>query len=227
MTGLSRRLQAVCDFVSPGLNVCDVGCDHGFVSIYLADKGICPGVLAMDVVEGPVETARLHVNQAHLSDKIEVRRSDGLNEFQIGEAESLIIAGMGGRLMLRLLLRDLAKTVSFKELILSPQSEIEEFRHSLWDRGFEFENEKLICEDGKFYWIFKVKPGNEPIKSTTEERRYGKILPNKSDETLKEYLLFEKRVYEGILTKVPGGSDRAKEVQELLDCTDGMINRYY
>ena len=125
---LSERLRAVASMVAPGVRVCDVGCDHGFVSIWLVECRISPCVLAMDVREGPLGAARKHVTERGLQSRIETRLSDGLHNYKIGEADSLICAGMGGRLMMRILGEEKAKTDSFRELILQPQSELMEFR---------------------------------------------------------------------------------------------------
>ena len=128
---LSDRLKGLASMVSVGNRVCDVGCDHAYVPIYLVNKGISPYVLAMDVKKGPIESAKEHIREYGLEAYIETRLSDGLTEYKIGEADSLICAGMGGRLMMSILDRDKTKTASFKEMILQPQSEIEQFRYFL------------------------------------------------------------------------------------------------
>ena len=144
---LSKRLQAVADMVSVGSRVCDVGCDHGFVSIYLTEQGISPRVLAMDVRKGPLSAAAEHVTERGLDGQITVRLSDGLHNYNIGEADTLICAGMGGRLMMRILSDDAEKTASFGELILQPQSELEAFRRFLYEQGYRITEENMIEEE--------------------------------------------------------------------------------
>lgn len=153
---LSGRLKAVCDMVTVGNRVCDVGCDHGFVPIYLIEQGISPGVLAMDVRSGPLNAAKEHVAEHGLRSVIETRLSDGLHNYGIDEADTLICAGMGGRLIMRILSGDCEKTESFRELILQPQSEIERFRGWLRRQGYCITDENMIEEDGKFYPMMRV-----------------------------------------------------------------------
>ena len=81
---LSERLKAVADMVTVGNRVCDVGCDHGFVPIYLVQQGKSPRVLAMDLREGPLRAAREHVAAYGLCGQIETRLSDGLHNYNIG-----------------------------------------------------------------------------------------------------------------------------------------------
>ena len=100
---LSARLQALADMVTPGSRVCDVGCDHGYVSIYLIQHQISSRVIAMDVRSGPLSRCCEHVMQYGLQEYIESRLSDGLLNLRPGEADTMICAGMGGRLMRRIL----------------------------------------------------------------------------------------------------------------------------
>ncbi|MDE7130195.1 MAG: class I SAM-dependent methyltransferase, partial [Lachnospiraceae bacterium] len=153
---LSKRLQAVAAMVTAGNSVCDVGCDHGFVPIWLVEQGISPRVLAMDVRSGPLGAAGEHIAEHGLESRIETRLSNGLHNYIIGEADTLICAGMGGGLMMRILSEDRDKTASFRELILQPQSEIERFRAGLREMGYQITDEQMIEEDGKFYPMMRI-----------------------------------------------------------------------
>ena len=99
---LSKRMQAVADMVD-GENVADIGCDHAFVSIYLAGKPFVKKVIAMDVKTGPVDIAKANVAAYNLENKIEIRMSDGFGNLEVGEADVAVIAGMGGYLMIDIL----------------------------------------------------------------------------------------------------------------------------
>ena len=158
---LSKRLQALANMVTPGLSVCDVGCDHGFLSIYLVQKQIAPRVLAMDLRTGPLEGAKKHISAYGLEKQITTRLSDGLETMEIGEAQAMVCAGMGGALMASILQKESKKAHSLKELILQPQSEVPIFRTFLKDAGYEIVAEDMVEEEGKFYPMMKVVPVNE------------------------------------------------------------------
>ena len=229
---LSRRLQAVAAMVTVGNRVCDVGCDHGFVPIYLVQQGVSPSVLAMDVRSGPLSAAREHIAERGLDEKIETRMSDGLHNYNIGEADTLICAGMGGGLMMRILSDDKNKTESFRELILQPQSEIEQFRVWLREQGYRITEENMIEEDGKFYPMMRVEPSVVGIdeKLCKLDDKYGPILLLRKDSTLLKFLKREERIYEEILDNLQaqGLSDvkrknRYEEVHALLeDCRKAL-----
>ena len=235
---LSKRLQAVAAMVTVGNRVCDVGCDHGFVPVYLAQQGICPAVLAMDVKQGPLSAAKEHIAERGLENVIETRLSDGLHNYNIGEADTLICAGMGGRLMMRILSDDQTKTESFRELILQPQSEIEQFRAWLRSQGYYITEENMIEEDDKFYPMMRVGIGavdfekacnsavtvrglqnNNECDLTSDIElckladRYGPFLLRRRDKTLTAYLRREERIYEDILNnlQVQGLSDEKRK----------------
>ncbi len=169
ITFLSARMKALTEMVTPGSRVCDVGCDHGFVSVYLVQQGISPRVLAMDVRQGPLSRAQEHIRQQGLEAYIETRLSDGMAALEMGEADTLICAGMGGRLMQRILEEGREKAWALQELILQPQSELPAFRAFLRREGYVTVAENMIYEEGKYYPMMKVVPG----KSRSEEKGGG------------------------------------------------------
>ena len=95
---LSNRLEMVVSFVKPGESAADVGTDHGHVPVELVRRGIVKRAYAMDVRKGPLSKAEENIAAARMKEKIETRLSDGVQKLSAGEAESVIIAGMGGEL---------------------------------------------------------------------------------------------------------------------------------
>ena len=192
---LSARMQALVNMVSEGRRVCDVGCDHGWVSIYLVQKGMADKVYAMDVRTGPLERAKEHIARYQLEEIIEARLSDGLANLQAGEADCMICAGMGGPLMMKILTEGREKAKVMKELILQPQSELALFRKFLREEGYKIVAEDMVLEDGKFYPMMKVNPVKEVecVASDNEEQElwdaYGEYLLKEKHPVLKHYLL--------------------------------------
>lgn len=166
---LSKRLQAVADLLDSHEHIADIGCDHGFVSIYLVESKKASWCLAMDVNKGPLERAREHVIEKRLSTYIETRLSDGAKAIEFItdedgnvrlEVEAALIAGMGGRLMIQILKDSLDKFKSMEEFILQPQSEISKVRQFIREIGYHIAKEDMIYEDGKFYPMMKVVQGS-------------------------------------------------------------------
>lgn len=210
---LSERLRTVAGMVTVGNAVCDVGCDHGFVPIYLVQQGISPKVIAMDLREGPLCAAREHVAAYGLEGQIVTRLSDGLHNYEKNEADTLICAGMGGGLMMRILAEDREKTDSFRELILQPQSEVEKFRRFLRESGYRILDEEMVEEDGKFYQAIRAagagngecgKEARMDEKLCKLQDRYGPVLLQKKTPVFFEFLEREAAVYEEILVRLRG-----------------------
>lgn len=221
---LSARMQALTDMVSKHSVVCDVGCDHGFVSIYLVQQGIAPKVYAMDVGKGPLERAKEHIKEYELEAYIETRLSDGLNALQVGEADCMICAGMGGKLMMRILKESSEKARAMKELILQPQSEIALFRAFLRKERYKVVRENMIYEDGKYYPMMKVVPENKNEELVPEYvlwDKFGELLLKEKHPVLCQYLAQSKEYLAELLSHVNAqGGERAQgrveEIQEEL-----------
>lgn len=217
---LSKRLKMLTELVTPGNRVADVGCDHGFVSIYLVQEKISPHVIASDVRTGPLAAAREHVEKWGLGDYIETRLSDGLKAYQPGEADTLICAGMGGKLMQQILTQSQAVTDAFSELVLQPQSELCQFREFLRQMHYTIKKERILCEDGKYYFAFLVVKGAGATNCDDAllplYDKYGEALLKEKNPVLKEYLekclQTNQRVREEILAHRGDGNNERLEM---------------
>lgn len=224
---LSRRLQAVADLVTVGYKTADIGTDHAYIPIYLVESGRIPSAIAMDINDGPLERARNHVMEHGLSQTIELRLSNGLASLSPKEADTAVIAGMGGGLVMRILKNDWKVTLTLKECILQPQSEIAKVRAFLLEEGFLFIQEDMVLEDGKFYPMMKVAPpcpDQVPMISkdigvewSMAELRYGKLLLESRHPVLRHFLEKEinlkTRIIENL--KEQGTSHAKQRMKEL------------
>lgn len=172
-----------------GEKVCDIGCDHAFVPIYLIQSNRSKKVIAMDVKKGPVDIARNHVNEYGLSGYIEVRQSDGFEALGDNEADCAVIAGMGGQLMVDILKRGINHTKAGIRLVLQPQSEIEKVRQYLGDIGYCIVREEMLVEEDKFYTIIRAER-SEDMKGnmSSEGILYGDYLLQHKNQILKSFL---------------------------------------
>ncbi len=184
---LSDRMEAVAELVPFGVRVADVGCDHAYVSIYLADHKGCT-VYAMDLREGPLKIARENIKEAGLEEKIKVIKSDGLKGISEGEIDTVVIAGMGG-LLIRDILDSSRNIVSgLKYLILQPQSEISDLRRFIHFIGFDIVDEDMVWDDGKPYFMMRCEKTFEKPSWSDIEYSYGRRLIEKKHTGLSVYL---------------------------------------
>lgn len=206
---LSKRMQMVADLVTRGGVLADIGCDHGFVSIYLIEKGICPKVIAMDVNEGPLLRAREHIEERGLTEYIDIRLSDGMEKLKMQEADSILIAGMGGRLVIKILSDYMDKAKALKEVILQPQSELHLVRRFLSEQGFHIVKEDMTEENGKYYPAIKAVWKEGETESLQEkEEWFGPCLLREKNSVLLEYLQREKAKFIQISNEIENSGKR-------------------
>lgn len=188
MVTLSRRLQAIADLISPTALVADIGCDHGFLAIYLIQQRIAGHVIAADINSGPLRRCMDHVMENGLQNCITTIQTDGLTG--LPACNAIVIAGMGGFLMYRILTDSPDVTGAANELILQPQSELAQFRQNLTEMGYCITEENFIIEDGKYYPMMKAVKGSMHL--TPLECLYGPILLRMRNKNLHSFLLFER-----------------------------------
>lgn len=239
---LSLRLSAIADMVTTGNRLVDVGCDHGYLPVYLIQQKKIPSAIAMDVRKGPLSRAKEHIRQYGLEEYIQTRLSDGLENLKAGEGDTLVIAGMGGPLMERILTDGQSVRDSFSEMILQPQSDIPHFRRFIQSQGFQIVEEKMVEEEGKFYPMMRVVrtcpegDGNENLVSEaapyTFEEAFGKFLLKEHNPVLYRYLLREERIRADILKQLQAAPQaeavtaRIREVKEEAQLIKAALAEY-
>lgn len=222
---LSDRLRHVADFVTTCETVADVGTDHGYVPIYLVKNNRCKNAIAMDINAGPLERANANIEKEQLTNCIETRLSDGLDELHIGEADAVVIAGMGGELMVRILEKGRAVLDTVTELVLSPHSELEIVRQYLIEHDYCINDEKMLIDEGKYYTVMKVSHGAEQPYSVME-LQYGRKLIENKDTILREYLRKETNKYNQIAQKLQeNATENAKQRMEEVRSQIGIIEQ--
>lgn len=203
---ISRRLNRLAELVTEGSRLADVGTDHGYVPLCLCREKKIPSAIAMDINEGPLKRAKSHIADAGLENYIETRLSDGLHELRGGEADTVLIAGMGGALMVRILTEGTRALMGVRELVLQPQSEIDEVRRWLCTHGWHIMKEDILLDEGKYYPMFKAVPG-ETEGYTEAEYRFGKLGLQESPEVLADFLEKRLKVNRQIEAGLPKNDD--------------------
>lgn len=188
---LNGRLALIADKVEQANIVADIGTDHAYVPIYLVENGICKRAIASDVQEGPLKTAEANIREAGLEGLIETRLGYGLDTISENEADVIIIAGMGGTLVARILEKGKTKAESATSLILQPMNRHHEVRKWLYDNDFHIIDEELCQEGEKLYNVICARPylkDEEKEDYKFVEFHIGKRLIEKNDELLANYV---------------------------------------
>lgn len=229
---MSKRIEKLVELFPGARSVADIGCDHGYTSILLAKAGKAEKIIACDIGQAPLESAKKNILREGLTGRIECRLGDGLEPIKSFEAESVLISGMGGPLMMEILDKRIEE---FSFAVLSPQSDFANFRRFLFDR-MDILKEEYLEEGGKFYRLFlagkkrdlhkvKKEPGEieeeKRFRKSAVEWEYGWIPLQKKDPVLKRMLEKEERLYREVFEK-----KQVDEVREKLSLVEKALSFY-
>lgn len=170
---LQPRLRAIADLVPAGCRLADVGTDHGYIPAALLLEGRISGAIASDIGKEPLEHAARTARQWGVADRMELRLCDGLWDIAPGEADTVVIAGMGGDNIVEIL----AAAPWTREgtlLLLQPMSRAETLRRWLPENGYAALAEALVLDKGTIYPILSVRGGGMP--PATDAQAYGGFL---------------------------------------------------
>ena len=202
---LSKRLEAIANLVDTK-RVIDVGCDHGYLDIYLTLYKDC-NCIASDISSNAIDSCINNISKYNLTNKIETIITDGINGILINKEDTIIISGMGTKTIIDILNnKDLSNTI-----IISSNNNLENLRRFMVSIGFYIDNEIYVYEHNIPYVIIKFIKGNKEYNDY--EYLLGSIVIN--DKNYKNYILNH---YDEILTKIP------KKNKELIEYYQNIIN---
>lgn len=188
---ITPRLDLILKHIS-GSSVADIGTDHAYIPIKLAQKGI--RVIATDIRKGPLDMAKAHVEKHGCS--VELRLGGGLEPISAGETENIVIAGMGGEMIIKILSAD-EKKARAGLLILQPMNSQYELRKFLYENNYNILAEDLAVEGFKVYNLIVAKSGRGKLpekdiflhlpESLWEHPLFNNLLQKKKREFTKIY----------------------------------------
>lgn len=198
MNKLSNRLKAIVKFVDKKDSIVDVGCDHGYLSIYLIENKLVKKVIASDINQNALNSAINNIKKSNLD--IETVLSDGICDVNLKGINTLVISGMGTSTILHIL-SDNSKLKNINKLLLQSNNDHEYLRRNLNNIGYYLEDESYTYDKGKWYVTCKFIKSNE--KNTEDVIKYGLL----NNYEYNEYLL---KYEDNIIKRIPWTSFRAK-----------------
>lgn len=206
---MTPRLIAISEAVEKGTVLCDVGTDHAYIPIYLAKNDVIKYAVASDINQGPLLRAMENIRRHGLEDRIITVQSDGLDNIDMSEIETVIIAGMGGALISDIIKRAPKRGIKY---ILQPMTMGEELKRFLFKNGFCVTDERLRQEGRKIYNIICAEDGLQEYKEI--DLYIGKKLSG--DPLLPPYKEKLRKKWETIVRERKKSSSANTEYYEML-----------
>lgn len=231
---LTKRFSAIVSLCEKVDIVVDVATDHGTVPIYIANENIAKEVIATDINEGPLNKCIENKNKYLTNKNVDFRTvlCDGLKGIEKctnGRSRTIIITGIGCELMMDIL-ADINE-YDFEYLILCVHSKTYEFRKYLQNKGLAIIDEKIVFENGQYYFIEKCKKDNLNIEFSEIDYVLGPVLAKRRDDILLDYVQFSINNYSKILQNICEQNEKFAEIDSKLkilkDYQNNIIYKKY
>lgn len=218
---LSPRLKIIADSIQGYETVADIGSDHAYLPIYLVKSNQVKSAIATDVNKGPVEISKERLKSNKADERVEVRHGDGLRVLKPGEAEVIVIAGMGGILIRDILDRDVKVAESARLLILQPMRDSDKVRKWLNNNRFDIIDEELVKEQDRIYEVLWARPCSK-MKEAKGLMLLGEKIIEKKHPLAVEYINKKTEELEKVLAALENKDlkscrERAEECRTLID----------
>ncbi len=210
MFELSKRLSLIASLVNEGSSVCDVGCDHGYLPAFLYLSGKAKKVIATDINEKPLQSARKNLD-ALGAEGVRLFLCDGLSAVENENVDTVIIAGMGGEVISGIIDRASFLRSDAVKLILQPTTAARELRRFLAQNGFVVEQECAISENDKLYSVMQVRFSGESYEITDVQSVIGILKPINADAI--SYIEKQYRIAQKCVQQLALATNKQKELE--------------
>ncbi len=178
---LGGRLQLCASMVRPGTALADIGTDHAYLPIWLAKQGKVARAIAADIKLGPLMKAEANIKRYRVKDIVSARLSNGLDAVFSTEADDIVIAGMGGEMIIQIISAAPWLKNEQKHLILQPMTSAEPLRVFLAEQNFAVLQEQAVVEDDRAYSVLLVRYSPEKVTVDELYPHIGKLTANTED----------------------------------------------
>ena len=184
MNNLSIRLKEISTFIPDNISLVDIGCDHALLDIYLYKNRKNIKIIATDINENALEQAKKNIKKYKLEDYIETRISNGLNNIDKDEIDTIVISGMGAHTIVGILYSNMNKLSNVSNIIVQSNNHIEFLRKKITLIGYYIDNEKLVIDNDIIYTIISFKKGKK--RYNRKELYFGPYLLKENSSLFKE-----------------------------------------
>ena len=178
---ISNRLIAIASLIDDDAFVMDVGADHGLLELYLLDNKHLKGLIAVENKKGPFAILKKAVEHRGVTCSL----SDGI-ETITDDVDTVVIAGMGGHLIVDIITKDKAKLNNVKKIVVDAHNDIEFVRREIVKLGYKIDKE-MVVHESKYYFVISFIKGNASYSRS--EYEFGYSL--KDDPNFASYKAFE------------------------------------
>lgn len=205
MSKLSKRLEMVANFIDNNdKSVIDIGCDHGLLSIYLANKFKNLKIIASDVNKNALDNAKKNITKCGLNDRIETRLGSGISVINNNDnIDTIVVAGMGTNTIVEFLKCSRDKLVNVNKIIIQSNTDLYFLRKNMVSMGYFIDDEELVVDKGIIYTIIKFIKGKK--KYSYKELYLGPILISKNSDLFVEKCMKELNNMKKILKNISRG----------------------
>lgn len=218
---MNLRLNRLAEMVDPNSRVADIGTDHAYLPIRLVEQGKVSYAIASDVAKGPLANAKADIQAAGLADQIETRLGSGLETVKKDDQiDTVVIAGMGGKLMVTLLSEAASRGAYYPTLVLEANIGENNVRQWLMDNRYEIVEEDIVAEAGHIYELIKAKLTDQVHPLTVKEVEFGPLLLKQKTPVFYQKWEGQEKYYQKLLANLNKAKQkdevRIKQVEDLL-----------
>lgn len=212
---VKKRLELIASKIPKGSKAADIGTDHAYLPIYLITEGICPKVIATEILPGPYLKAKENIERFGFMDFIELRYGFGFKPLIPKESDVAVISGMGAMTIIDIFEESKQIASSFQSIVLQPMKNVVELRKYLLTHCYKIIDEDVCDEGGKFYEVLTVKYA-ETLKFIEADVLIGPVLRRKKDPITLSYMKYQEKRLQRIVESLKE-SRRADSEQMIIE----------